>query len=134
MKKVSYKVEFKAMAVKQVIERDHGVVEVYSRLGASDKSLSLWVTQAKERQGAVTDRALTAQSVRLIVRGLAQKVIVGDAWKTISAHSLRAGFLTEAAATGVTTSAFMGQTRHSSYDMVMRYVRPVSKWQIRSLL
>ena len=49
MKRVSYTAEFKAEAVKQVIERGHGVVEVSSRLGVSDKSLYLWVRQAKER-------------------------------------------------------------------------------------
>ena len=50
MKRVSYTAEFKAEAVKQVIERGHGVVEVSSRLGVSDKSLYLWVRQAKEVQ------------------------------------------------------------------------------------
>ena len=52
MKRVSYTAQFKAEAVKQVIERGHGVMEVSSRLGVSDKSLYLWVRQAKERQGA----------------------------------------------------------------------------------
>ena len=51
MKKVSYTAEFKAEVVKQVIERGHGVVEVSSRLGVSDKSPFLWVRQAKELQG-----------------------------------------------------------------------------------
>ena len=57
MKRVSYTAEFKAEAVKQVIERGHGVVEVASRLGVSDKSLYLWVRQAKERQGAGSGEA-----------------------------------------------------------------------------
>ena len=38
---VSYAAEFKAEAVKQVIERCHGVLEVSNRLGVSDKSLYL---------------------------------------------------------------------------------------------
>ena len=57
MKRVSYTAEFKAEAVKQVIERGHGVVEVSNRLGVSDKSLYLWVRQAKERQGAGSGEA-----------------------------------------------------------------------------
>lgn len=57
MKRVSYTAEFKAEAVKQVIERGHGVVEVSSRLGVSDKSLYLWVRQAKERQGTGSGEA-----------------------------------------------------------------------------
>ena len=40
MKRVSFTAKFKAEAVKQVNERGHGVVEVSSRLGVSDKSLA----------------------------------------------------------------------------------------------
>ena len=57
MKRVSYTAQFKAEAVKQVIERGHGVVEVSSRLGVSDKSLYFWVRQARERQGAGSGEA-----------------------------------------------------------------------------
>ncbi len=51
MKRIRYPAEFKAEAVKQVTERGHGVVEVAKRLGMSDKSLYLWVRQAKEQPG-----------------------------------------------------------------------------------
>jgi transposase len=51
MKRVRYPAEFKAEAVKQVIERGHGVVDVAKRLGVSDKSLYLWVRLAQEQQG-----------------------------------------------------------------------------------
>lgn len=50
MKRVGYTAEVKADAVKQVIERSQGVVEVSNQLGVSDKSLYLWVRQAKELQ------------------------------------------------------------------------------------
>lgn len=40
-----YTAEFKIEAVKQVVERGHGVVDVSKRLGISDKSLYLWVKQ-----------------------------------------------------------------------------------------
>lgn len=53
MKRVRYPAEFKAEAVRQVTERGHGVVEVAQRLGVSDKSLYLWVRQAKEQQSGV---------------------------------------------------------------------------------
>lgn len=62
MKRVSYTAEFKAEAVKQVIERGHGVVEVSNRLGVSDKSLYLWVRQAKERQGPGSGEAALLKS------------------------------------------------------------------------
>jgi transposase len=51
MKRMRYAAEFKAEAVKQVIDRGHGVVEVANRLGVSDKSLYLWVRLAKDQQG-----------------------------------------------------------------------------------
>ena len=62
MKRVSYTAEFKAEAVKQVIERGHGVVEVSNWLGVSDKSLYLWVRQARERQGAGSGEAASLKS------------------------------------------------------------------------
>ena len=51
MKRVRYPAEFKAEAVKQVIERGHGVVDVAKLLGMSNKSLYLWVRLAKEQPG-----------------------------------------------------------------------------------
>lgn len=52
MKGIRYTAEFKAEAVKQVIERGHGVVEVAHRLGVSDKSLYVWVKQARQQTHA----------------------------------------------------------------------------------
>jgi transposase len=46
--------EFKAEAIKQVIDRGHSVVDVSKRLGVSDKSLYLWLRQAKEPKGAIS--------------------------------------------------------------------------------
>ncbi len=57
-----------------------------------------------------------------------------DAAKLVSGHSLRAGFVIEAAMVGMQTSAIMGQTGHKSLEMVYRYVRPVQKRLIQSLL
>jgi transposase len=51
MKRVRYTAEFKSEAVRQVIDRGHGVVDVAKRLGVSDKSLYLWVRLAREQQG-----------------------------------------------------------------------------------
>ena len=67
MKRVRYPAEFKAEAVRQVTDRGHGVVEVAQRLGVSDKSLYLWVRQAKEQpNGMGGDTAqLKAEVARL---------------------------------------------------------------------
>lgn len=109
------------------------------------KALDRWLELAGIGEGAlfrqvnrhdrvVKQLALTPQSVALIVKsavGMAKGV---DAAKTVSGHSLRAGFVTEAATVGLQTSAIMGQTGHKSLEMVYRYVRPVQKRQIPSLL
>jgi transposase len=51
--------EFKAEAIKQVIDRGHSVVDVSKRLGVSDKSLYLWLKQAKEPKGAINSDIAT---------------------------------------------------------------------------
>ena len=87
------------------------------------------------RHDTVTsDLALTPQSVALIVKSAVAGSKGLDAAKNVSGHSLRAGFVTESAAQGRHTSAIMGQTGHKSMEMVFRYVRPVQKRQIPSLL
>lgn len=67
MKRVRYPAEFKAEAVKQVIERGYGVVDVAKRLGVSDKSLYLWVRLAQEQQGVGNgeNATLKAEVLRL---------------------------------------------------------------------
>jgi transposase len=52
MKGARYTDEFKAEAVKQVIDRGHGVVEVAHRLGVSDKSLYVWLKRARQQTAA----------------------------------------------------------------------------------
>ncbi|MDP2035198.1 MAG: site-specific integrase [Polaromonas sp.] len=82
----------------------------------------------------VTDKALTPQSVALVVKSAVGKSRGLDAAKNVAGHSLRAGFVTEAAGVGLQTSAIMGQTGHKSLEMVFRYVRASQKRQIPSLL
>lgn len=82
----------------------------------------------------VNDKSLTPQSVALIVKSVVGRSKGPEASKMVSGHSLRAGFVTEAAGVGMQTSAIMGQTGHKSLEMVFRYVRAVQKRQIQSLL
>jgi len=84
--------------------------------------------------GLVGDAALTGQSVALILKAAVTSSKGIDAAKVVSGHSLRAGFVTEAATVGMQTSTIMGQTGHKSLEMVMRYIRPAQKRQIQSLL
>ena len=84
--------------------------------------------------GIVGDAGLTGQSVALILKAAVRSSKGIDAAKVVSGHSLRAGFVTEAATVGMQTSTIMGQTGHKSLEMVMRYIRPAQKRQIQSLL
>lgn len=108
-------------------------------------ALARWLELAGINEGAlfrplsrhdrlVKNQALTPQSVALIVKSAVRKSKGFDAAKLVSGHSLRAGFVTEAASVGLQTSAIMGQTGHRSLEMVYRYVRSAQKRQIPSLL
>ncbi len=82
----------------------------------------------------LSGRRLTAQSVALVIKSAMRLARGQDASRQVSGHSLRAGFVTEAATAGVRNSAIMGQTGHKSLEMVYRYIRPVHRRQLASLL
>lgn len=90
--------------------------------------------QVSRHDLVVGTKALTPQSVALIVKASIRRSKGSDAASAVSSHSLRAGFVTEAAMVGMQTSVIMGQTGHKSLEMVFRYIRPVQKRQIQSLL
>jgi integrase len=109
------------------------------------KALDHWLKLAGIRAGplfrsvnrhdkVVKAQALSPQAVALIVKSAVRKSKGVDAAKMVSGHSLRAGYVTEAATVGLQTSAIMGQTGHKSLEILYRYVRPVQKRQIPSLL
>ena len=109
------------------------------------RALQTWLELSNIGEGPVFRRvsrhdlvmgtqALTPQSVALMVKASMQRAKGADAGKAVSSHSLRAGFVTEAAMVGMQTSVIMGQTGHKSLDMVLRYIRPVQRRQIQSLL
>ena len=90
--------------------------------------------QVSRHDRLVNEDALTPQSVALVVKASMKRAKGIDAASEVSAHSLRAGFVTEAAMVGMQASVIMGQTGHKSLEMVFRYIRPVQKRQIQSLL
>lgn len=107
-------------------------------------ALAHWRSLAGVEQGALFrpvnrhDQALptrlTAQSVALVVKAAMRSACGAEASQAVSGHSLRAGFVTEAATVGMRNSAIMGQTGHKSLEMVYRYIRPVQRRQLTSLL
>lgn len=109
------------------------------------KALQIWLEmagigvgplfrQVSRHDQLVNDKALTPQSVALIVKAAVTSTKGLEAAKSVSGHSLRAGFVTEAAAIGMQAATIMGQTGHRSLEMVFRYTRPAQKRQIQSLL
>ena len=57
-----YTDEFRAEAVKQVLERGHGVVEVAVRLGVHKHTLYDWVARVKYAKGQVAEPSEAASS------------------------------------------------------------------------
>ena len=82
----------------------------------------------------VGSKALTPQSVALIVKSSMRSMAGDDAGKSVAGHSLRAGYCTEAAMTGLQPYQIREQTGHRSDVTLARYIRPVAKRKIPSLL
>jgi integrase len=73
--------------------------------------------------GRVLDRRLTAGSVPTILK---QRIaVMGYDPTEFAGHSLRAGFVTAAAYSGMPIWRIVRQTGHRSIDIVSRYIRPV---------
>jgi integrase len=68
---------------------------------------------------------LCGRVARIVARRCAAVGLAGD----FSGHSMRAGFVTSAAAAGVDALEISNQTRHKSLDMVRRYARPSTIWK-----
>lgn len=82
----------------------------------------------------VGDKGLTPQSVALVVKRSVKRVHGAAATKAVSGHSLRAGYCTEAALVGMAPWLIREQTGHKSDVTLAKYIRPVAKRKIPSLL
>jgi site-specific recombinase XerD len=95
------------------------------------QALRTWIDAAKitsgplfrsvSQHGKIADRALSDRSVALIVKRSLEAV--GRDPSAYAGHSLRAGFATEAARTGVEERLIQDQTGHKSLPMLRRYIR-----------
>jgi integrase len=74
-----------------------------------------------DRWDHVRDTRLTAQSVALIVKDAAKQA--GLDYRQLAGHSLRSGFITEAADAGVESRDIMAQTGHKSEAVMRGYIR-----------
>jgi integrase len=91
-----------------------------------------YLFRAVNRHDQVSDKPLTAQSVALIVKA-AVRGVGGDP-SIVAGHSLRAGYVTTAAMVGMASHLIRQTTGHTSDATVSKYVRPLLKRKIPSLL
>lgn len=78
--------------------------------------------------------ALTSQSVALIVKAAVRRMSGDEAARHVAGHSLRAGYCTEAAMVGLQPYQIREQTGHRSDVTLAKYIRPVARRKIPSLL
>lgn len=108
-----------------------GKPEAYKPVtGAAAAALAAWLAASRLEsgpifrrvlRGAIIGGALRPQAVARIVQRRAQLAgLTGD----FGAHSLRSGFVTEAAAQGVSLLEAMALTGHKSVQTAMRYFQP----------
>lgn len=79
-------------------------------------------------------KALTPQSVALVVKQATRRARGAVAAADVSGHSLRAGYVTTAAIQGLQPYQIREVTGHRSDAMLARYIRPMAKRKIPSLL
>ncbi len=85
-----------------------------------------------DRWGNMRESRLTSQSVALVVKGAAQSAELD--WRAFSGHSLRSGFITEAAGAGVESRDIMSQTGHKSESVMRGYIQDAGKGAARACL
>jgi len=98
------------------------------------RAVETWVREGEVRygplfrpvsmRGVLEPRPLSGEAVRKVVREIAAKAgVLGTALEPVSAHSLRAGFITEAYKRGLDDESIMGHSRHKDLRTMRRYVR-----------
>ena len=78
-----------------------------------------------DRWGTLQERALTPQSVNLILKK--RIASAGLDPREYSAHGLRSGFMTEAARRGIALPEAMAQSQHRSVQQAARYYNDVER-------
>jgi integrase len=93
------------------------VSEYMARFGIEEGALFRPVT----RGGALRDRRLTPESVAVIIKRLASSLGLDPS--EVSGHSLRAGLITDGAASGVSETVIMAHTGHKTSSVLRGYYR-----------
>jgi site-specific recombinase XerD len=83
------------------------------------------------RGSNLSDKRLTDQTVALLIKKYLK--LAGIESKNYSGHSLRSGFATSAAESGVEERSIMAMTGHKSTEMVRRYIREANLFKNNAL-
>ena len=104
-------------------------------------SLKKWIEISKITSGAVfrrflkgsklSNNRLTDQTVALLIKEYLR--LAGIDSKNYSGHSLRSGFATSAAESGVEERSIMAMTGHKSAEMVRRYIKEANLFKNNAL-
>ena len=104
-------------------------------------SLKNWIKISKISSGPVfrrfikgskiTEKRLTDQTVALLIKEYLK--LAGINSKNYSGHSLRSGFATSAAESGVEERSIMAMTGHKSTEMVRRYIKEANLFKNNAL-
>ena len=104
-------------------------------------SLKKWIEISKITSGAVfrrfskgsklSENRLTDQTVALLIKEYLN--LAGIDSKNYSGHSLRSGFATSAAESGVEERSIMAMTGHKSTEMVRRYIKEANLFKNNAL-
>ena len=104
-------------------------------------SLKDWLNISKIASGPVfrrfnkgsslSEKRLTDQSVALLIKEYLN--LAGIDSKNFSGHSLRSGFATSAAESGVEERSIMSMTGHKSSEMVRRYIKEANLFKNNAL-
>jgi site-specific recombinase XerD len=92
------------------------------------------VFRSVSRYNTVSKKALGAASVALIVKSSVARLHGEGASAAVSGHSLRAGYCTQAADSGLQTWQIKLTTGHKSDATLAKYIRPVERRKVPSLL
>ena len=104
-------------------------------------SMQKWIEISKINSGALfrrfnkgstlSENRLTDQTVALLIKEYLK--LVGIDSKNYSGHSLRSGFATSAAESGVEERSIMAMTGHKSTEMVRRYIKEANIFKNNAL-
>jgi site-specific recombinase XerD len=104
-------------------------------------SLKKWIEISKIKSGPIfrsfikgsklSEKRLTDQTVALLIKAYLN--LAGIDSKNYSGHSLRSGFATSAAESGVEERSIMAMTGHKSTEMVRRYIKEANLFKNNAL-